>query len=161
MNVRDEEFMRLALEEAKIANEIDEVPVGAVVVKDGIVIACGHNMREHTNRCNAHAEMLAILNANEVLDTWNLKGCTLYVTLEPCLMCMGAIVHARLDRIVYGASDPKAGAVESILNVNELTQLNHHPEITTGVLQEECSTILKNFFKKKREEKKRQKALEK
>ena len=153
----DEKWMRLAIEEAKRAEELDEVPVGAVIVKDDQVVARAHNLKETSQMANAHAEMLAICRANEALGTWNLKDCDLYVTLEPCMMCMGAIVHARLRRVIYGTKDPKAGMVESVLDVNAIKQLNHHPELTSNVLQEECSALLTEFFRKKRALKKAEK----
>lgn len=154
---KDVYYMQQALAQARLAYELDEVPVGALIVKDDQVIACAHNLKETSNFANAHAEMLAICKANEVLKTWNLQDCELYVTLEPCMMCMGAIVHARIKRVIYGTSDPKAGMVDSNFQIEDCTSVNHHPEITRNVCQEECSAILKQFFREKRRLKKLEK----
>lgn len=144
-------FMREALKEAEKAPEFDEVPVGAVIVADGEIIARAHNMRETAQDATAHAELMAIRRACEVLKSWRLTGCTLYVTLEPCPMCAGAIVLSRLDRVVFGAYDPKAGACGSLMNIPEDGRFNHRPEMVPGVLAEECGMALKDFFKKKRQ----------
>lgn len=145
--------MKEALKEAKKAQKKDEVPVGAVVVKDGRIIARSHNLREHKKDPSAHAEFMAIQKASKKLKGWRLIGCTLYVTLEPCPMCAGAIINARLPRLVFGASDKKAGAFGSLYDLNE-GKLNHTLSITSGVLSDECSTILKDYFKQKRSKKK-------
>jgi len=147
----DEMFMKLALSEAKKAETKDEVPVGAVIVKDDIIIAKAHNMRESTKDATAHAELLAIRKACEALDSWRLIGCEMYVTLEPCLMCSGAILLSRIDKLFIGTMDPKSGAVGSVIDVFRDYWFHHKCEVKTGILQDECSMILKTFFKKKRE----------
>ncbi|HHW01834.1 MAG TPA: nucleoside deaminase [Thermoanaerobacterales bacterium] len=147
----DVAFMQEALKEAEEALEYDEVPVGALIVMGGKVVARAHNMRETSQDATAHAELLAIRKACEALKTWRLVGCTLYVTLEPCPMCAGAIVLSRLDRVVFGASDPKAGACGSLMNIPGDDRFNHRPEIVPGVLAEECARILKDFFMQKRQ----------
>src|SRR5258706_11571198 len=129
-----EAFMRMAYHEALAALEEDEVPVGAVIVHDGRVVAAAHNQREQLRDPTAHAEMIAITQAAEALGSWRLEGCTLYVTLEPCPMCAGAIVQARIPRLVYGATDPKAGAVRSLFEVLGDKRLNHQAEVIAGVL---------------------------
>lgn len=139
-----------ALKEARKAFDIDEVPVGAVIVKDGSIIARAYNTREMSQDATAHAEILAIKKACEAMGSWRLIGCTLYVTLEPCPMCAGAIILARLDRVVFGAWDPKAGAAGSVVNLFEVERFNHHPEVISGVLAEECGALLKEFFRQKR-----------
>lgn len=147
--------MRLALEEAKKAKAIDEVPIGAVIVKDGEVIASGFNMKEHLNQANAHAEFLAMMEAEKKLNTWCLDECDLYVTLEPCMMCTGMLQQSRIRRLYYGTSDPKGGTVESLVHIKSIPRLNVYPkEIYTGILQDECAQILKDFFREKREQKK-------
>ena len=146
----DEKFMTLALKEAKKAAAADEVPVGAVVVKEGVVIARAHNEKEKRNCAVYHAEILAISRAAKKLGNWWLEGCTLYVTLEPCLMCAGAIVNSRLDRVVFGATDPRFGFLGTLADPTRDFPLNHSFEKTTGVLGEECSAILTEFFRKKR-----------
>ncbi len=142
----DEGFMRLALEQAQIAHRAGEVPVGAVVVKDGQVVATGHNVCISHSDPTGHAEIVAIRAAAAAVDNYRLEGCTLYVTLEPCAMCAGALLHARLGRIVYGAADPKAGACGSVVDLFKLPQLNHHTEVTAGVLAPECAAELSSFF---------------
>ena len=144
-------FMRLALEEARMAGEKGEVPVGAVIVKRGTVIATGQNRREETGNALAHAECVAIENACKVLGDWHLTGCTLYVTLEPCPMCAGAIVNSRIDRVVYGAKDQAFGCVGSKINLFAM-DFNHTPKVTTSVLEEECTALLTRFFQEKRGE---------
>lgn len=146
-------FMRLALEQAQAAGAAGEVPVGAVVVKAGRVIATGRNAPIAAHDPSAHAEMVALRNAAQALGNYRLDGCTLYVTLEPCAMCSGAILHARLDRVVFGAMDPKTGAAGSVLNLFSLAQLNHHTRVHGGVLADEASTLLQAFFQRKRSEK--------
>jgi tRNA(adenine34) deaminase len=146
----DESFMRLALREAERAFEAEEVPVGAVIVHAGKVIGKGFNQREKLEDPTAHAEMLAITAAAQALGDWRLEDCTLYVTLEPCPMCAGAIVNARVKRVVFGASDPKAGACGSLMNVVQDARLNHRVELVAGVLAEETGAILKQFFRTRR-----------
>ncbi len=143
---RDEAFMREALEEARQAVDVGEVPVGAVMVHRGQVIARGHNRRQLDGDPTAHAEILVMRDASEALGQWRLEDCTLYVTLEPCFMCAGATVNGRLPRLVFGAMDPKAGAVGSLANVPGDKRLNHRPEVRGGVLAEECGRILTEFF---------------
>ncbi len=147
----DERFMREALLEARAAVAHGDVPVGAVVVREGVVIGRGHNRREADGDPTAHAEILAIREAAERVGTWYLDGCDLYVTLEPCPMCAGACVLARLHRIIYGATDPKAGACGSVLDVAGETRLNHQPVVLSGLLSEEASALLKAFFRALRE----------
>lgn len=147
----DKDYMRLALDEAKIAYDMGEVPIGAVVVDtDGNVVATGYNLRESRNDATAHAEMEAIRKACEKLGRWRLAGCTLYVTIEPCPMCAGALVNSRMERLVYGSPDSKAGAVESLFNVVNCQSLNHRMEVKAGVLAEECRNMMKEFFKMRR-----------
>ena len=142
--------MRLALAEAEAAVLHDDVPVGAVAVCGGRVVGRAHNQRELLNDPTAHAEVLAITQAAEALGRWRLSGVTLYATLEPCVMCAGAMVLARIDRLVYGASDPKAGAVESLYHILSDGRLNHRPPCQRGVLGEECGALLREFFRKRR-----------
>jgi len=142
----------LALEEARRAVEDGEVPIGAVVVYDGEIIARAHNLREGLQDPAAHAEMLAVREAARKLGRWRLKGTTLYATLEPCAMCAGALVLARIDRLVYGCEDPKAGACGSVLDIVREPRLNHRMEVMRGVLQEECQAVLKDFFANRRGE---------
>lgn len=145
-------FMRLALREAEAAAAEDEVPIGAIVVREGQVIAAAHNQREQLRDPTAHAEMIAITQAAGALGSWRLDGCTLYVTLEPCPMCAGAIVLARLPCVVFGATDPKAGAVTTLYQLLNDSRLNHRSEVISGVLAEPCGQILSRFFEKKRRE---------
>ncbi|GAB6166695.1 tRNA adenosine(34) deaminase TadA [Thermostilla marina] len=145
-------FMRLALKQAKAAFEADEVPVGAVIVHQGRVIAAAHNQREQLRDPTAHAEMIAITQAAESLGSWRLDDCILYVTLEPCPMCAGAIVQARIPTVVYGAADPKAGAVQSLYSLLTDQRLNHRCEVVPGVEAEACGAILTEFFRRKRAE---------
>jgi tRNA(adenine34) deaminase len=151
-----DEFMRLALGEAEAALAEDEVPVGAVVVHESPsgsgrrVIASAHNQREQLRDPTAHAEMIAITQAAQVMGSWRLDDCTLYVTLEPCAMCAGAIVLARLPRVVYGATDPKAGAVASLYRLLGDSRLNHRADVTAGILADSCGDILSRFFAAKR-----------
>ncbi|MDE6565433.1 MAG: tRNA adenosine(34) deaminase TadA, partial [Clostridia bacterium] len=152
--MQDEYFMLKALEQAKLASSYDEVPVGAVIVKNDEIIAVGSNFKERENCAVFHAEVVAIINACKKLDNWYLDGCTMYVTLEPCPMCCGAIINSRIDRLVYGAQDIKSGGVTSLYNILNDGKLNHKVDIQGGVLESECSSILTDFFKKKREEKK-------
>jgi tRNA(adenine34) deaminase len=145
-----EKFMKIALQEAKIAYMLDEVPVGAVVVKDGEVIAKGHNLRETLKSATAHAEIIAINNACTRLNGWRLFGCDIYVTLEPCPMCAGALINSRLDRVIFGAMDHKRGACGSIYNITGDSRLNHRLEVIGGVCEEECRELLQKFFSVKR-----------
>lgn len=145
----DERYMRLALEEARRSLLTGDVPVGAVLVCGKQVIARGRNRREETGDATAHAEMEAIRSASLALSSWRLTGCTLYVTLEPCPMCAGACVNARIDRVVYGARDEKAGCVGSVIQLFAL-DFNHAPRVTPGVLEEECGALLQQFFEQRR-----------
>jgi len=146
----DPRFMQLALEQAQHAWRLGEVPVGAVVVKDGIVIATGFNQPIGRHDPTAHAEIVALRGAAEKLGNYRLPGCELYVTLEPCVMCSGAMMHARLARVIYAARDPKTGAAGSVLNLFEHDSLNHHTEVAGGVLAEEASAMLRAFFAERR-----------
>lgn len=145
MIYEDEAFMREALRLAEKAAAAGDVPVGAVIVKDGNIIARGYNQREAGHSATAHAELSAIEAACHAAGSWRLHGCTLYVTLEPCPMCAGAIINARLDRVVYGAKDEKAGACGSVVNLFEMG-FNHRPILKSGILEEECGTVLSRFF---------------
>lgn len=142
--------MRQAYEQAQAALAADEVPVGAVIVRGGQVIAAAHNGREQLRDPTAHAEMVAITQAAATLDSWRLEGCTLYVTLEPCPMCAGAILQARIETVVYGADDPKAGAAKSLYELLTDARLNHRAEVISGVMAEPCGQILTDFFAAKR-----------
>lgn len=146
----DEKYMRIALKEAQNAVILDEVPVGAVIVKDGKILAKGHNLREKSNDPTSHAEINAIRKACKKLNSWRLEGATIYVTVEPCSMCAGTLLQCRIGRIVYGASDPKGGAIESSLELFKAKNINHHPEIIGGVLREECASLISGYFKSKR-----------
>ena len=146
----DEEYMAEALREARLALDADEVPVGAVIVHNGQVAARAHNQRELLRDPTAHAEMIAITQAAEHVGNWRLENCTMYVTLEPCAMCAGAIVLARIPRLVFGAADPKAGAVGSVYDIPRDPRLNHTVDVTPGVLEQECAEILSEFFSEKR-----------
>jgi tRNA(adenine34) deaminase len=150
----DAHFMQLALTQAKAAAAAGEVPVGAVVVKNGQVVASAHNAPLGQTDPTAHAEINALRLAAKALGNYRLEGCTLYVTLEPCAMCSGAAMHARLARVVFGASEPKTGAAGSVLNLFDHAQLNHHTEIDGGVLASECATQLQVFFEKRRSQQK-------
>ena len=143
-------FMKEALKEAKKAELIDEVPIGCVIVKDDKIIARGHNVRETKKTPLGHAEIIAISKVSKKLNAWRLQDCDIYITLEPCIMCSGAIIQSRIRHIYYGAKDPKGGAIESSINVLEAKNINHHPEITSGILEEECSNIISEYFKRKR-----------
>lgn len=140
--------MKLAYKEALKAYNHDEVPVGCVIVKDNKVIARAFNKRECSQDVSAHAELLAIKKASKKLGTWRLEGCTLYSTLEPCIMCSGAIISSRIDKVVFGAKDNKWKSLTNLLN--EPTELNHKPKVTSGVLLEECTTLIQQYFKDKR-----------
>jgi tRNA(adenine34) deaminase len=147
---RDEYFMRLAIREATRALEHDDVPIGAVVIKDGEVVGSGHNERELRADPTAHAEMIALREAARTLGTWRVLDSVMYVTLEPCAMCAGAIVLSRIPRVVFGAWDPKAGAAGSVLDVLDTPQLNHRPQVQGGLLDEDCADLLRAFFADRR-----------
>ena len=149
-NLLDNKFMAEALKEAEKSANFDEVPVGAVIVKDDKIIARGHNLRESKNDPTAHAEIVAIRKACKKLKSWRLEGCTIYVTIEPCSMCAGTLLWTRIKRIVYGAKDIKGGALGSSYNLFEVKNINHHPEIEGGILEEKCSTLMTSFFRNKR-----------
>jgi tRNA(adenine34) deaminase len=146
----DSEFMQLALDQARHAWTLGEVPVGAVVVKDGEVIAVGYNQPIGRHDPTAHAEIVALRAAAEKIGNYRLPGCELYVTLEPCVMCSGAMMHARLARVVYAAQDPKTGAAGSVVNLFAQEQLNHHTEVLGGVMADEASAMLRGFFAERR-----------
>lgn len=145
-------YMQMALQQAEQAARCDEVPVGAVIVREGSIIAAAHNQREMLRDPTAHAEMIAITQAAEAVGGWRLEDCILYVTLEPCPMCAGAILQARIPVVVYGALDPKAGAVTSLFEMLNDTRLNHRCEVVSGVLQDRCGQILTEFFRQRRAE---------
>lgn len=144
------EFMEQALAEAEKAYQLDEVPIGAVIVKDGIIIGRGHNLRERDKDPTLHAEMIAIRQASAAIGGWRLIDCDLYVTIEPCPMCAGAIMQARIQRVIFGARDPKAGCAGSLYNLLEDQRFNHRVEVIEGILEDSCSGIMKNYFKQKR-----------
>lgn len=154
-STQDAEYMQLAIEQAKIAESYDEVPIGAVVVYEGEVIARGYNRRELDEDPAGHAEFIALKKASEKLGHWRLSGCTVYVTLEPCLMCAGLMYQSRIDRCVYGARDPKAGALGTLYQINADERLNHRFEVTAGVLEDECAGLLSGFFAKLRARRKK------
>lgn len=157
--MRDEEkFMKEAIWQAKKAYALREVPIGCVIVYEGKIIARGYNRRNTDKNTTSHAEINAIRKASKKLGDWRLEGCTLYVTLEPCQMCAGAIVQARIDKVVIGSMNPKAGCAGSVLNLLEMDGFNHKVEVERGVLEEECSTMLSGFFKELRMEKAKAKA---
>ena len=147
---QDVKFMLLALKEAKKALLIDEVPVGCVIVYNNKVVARGYNKREKEQEATSHAEINAIRKASKKINNWRLCDMDLYVTVEPCIMCAGAIMWSRFRRVIYGAKDPKGGALGTSINIFDTPNINHHPEIIGGVLEEECSSIIKNYFKEKR-----------
>ena len=146
----DERYMQLAIEQAGIAEENGDVPIGAVIVHENQIIGKAYNQREQLADPTAHAEIIALTQAAAALETWRLNGCTIYVTLEPCPMCAGALVLARLERLVYGCGDPKAGACGSLYNIVYDERLNHRLKITSGVLAGQCSQLLQNFFQRRR-----------
>lgn len=160
--IDDTKYMQLALAEARKAAALGEIPIGAVLVDiaGGDVIAAAHNMRETWNDATAHAEIIVIREACARLKRWRLSGCALYVTVEPCPMCSGAIVNSRVDRVVYGCPDSKAGGAESIFNIITNPNLNHCAEVVSGVCELECAEVMKNFFKRRREENKARKKQE-
>jgi tRNA(adenine34) deaminase len=151
---RDEYFMKEAILEAKKAEELNEVPIGAVIVLDGEIISRAHNLRESNQSAVAHAELIAIDQACKEIGSWRLEGATLYVTLEPCPMCSGALILSRVKRVVYGASDPKGGCAGTFMNLLQDERFNHQSEVTKGILEEECSQMLSLFFRELRRRKK-------
>jgi tRNA(adenine34) deaminase len=153
-NEQDQRFMRVAIDQAEIARENGDVPVGAVIVHEGRLIAKAYNQREQLNDPTAHAEIIALTQAAEAVGNWHLDDCTIYVTLEPCAMCAGALVLARMDRLVYGCQDPKAGACGSLYNIVQDERLNHRLEVTSGVMEDECRRQLQEFFAHRRQENK-------
>lgn len=148
-------YMQAAIAEAKLAAEMLEVPIGAVVVYGDEIIGRGHNLRETTHSPTAHAEMLAIEQAAQHLGDWRLEGCRLYVTLEPCPMCAGAILLSRIEHLIFGTSDPKAGCVGTMMNLLQDRRFNHQSKVTSGVLQQECASLLQDFFRQLRQQKKK------
>lgn len=153
----DRGYMQLALAEARKAAELGEIPIGAVLVYGGEVVAAAHNMRETWRDATAHAEVIVIRKACSRLNRWRLSGCSLYVTVEPCPMCSGAIVNSRIDRVIYGCPDSKAGGAESIFNIITNPNLNHCAEVVSGVCEEECAQVMKDFFRRRRLENKAKK----
>ncbi len=153
-NEEDQRYMRVAIDQAEIARENGDVPVGAVIVHKGQLIAKAYNQRQQLNDPTAHAEIIALTQAAEAVGSWRLDGCTIYVTLEPCAMCAGALVLARIDRLVYGCEDPKAGACGSLYNIIQDERLNHRLEVKSGVLEDECRRQLQEFFAHRRQENK-------
>ena len=151
---KDQQYLRAAITAAKIAEENGDVPIGAVIVYQNNIIARAYNQREQLQDPTAHAEIIALTQAAAALENWHLHGCTMYVTLEPCPMCAGALVLSRMDRLVYGCDDPKAGACKTLYNIVQDDRLNHRLEVTTGVLQEQCRRQLQEFFAKRRTENK-------
>ena len=155
MEAKNKEFfMKEALKEAKKAYKKEEIPVGAVIVKNGEIIAKAHNLRESKCSSISHAEILAIEKANKKLNAWRLENCEMYITLEPCMMCMGAIINSRIKKIYIGTMDPKTGSCKSVINIDNY-KFNHVVEVETGILKEECEYILKEFFKMLRQKKRR------
>jgi tRNA(adenine34) deaminase len=148
----DEQYMRIAIAQAQIAEENGDVPIGAVIVHSSKIIAKAYNQREQLQDPTAHAEIIALTQAAAALENWHLNDCTIYVTLEPCCMCAGALVLSRIDRLVYGCDDPKTGAVKSLYNIVQDKRLNHQVEVVSGVLADECGALLTEFFKKRRAE---------
>ena len=158
---QDEKYMKAAIRQARKAYALDEVPIGCVIVQDDKIIARGDNRRNTEGNTLAHAELTAIRKASRKTGDWRLEDCTMYVTLEPCQMCSGAIVQSRMTRVVVGCMNPKAGCAGSILNLLDMPEFNHQVELTTGVMEEECSQMMKSFFKELREARKKKKQLEK
>lgn len=152
-----EDYMRLAIGEANKAAEIGEVPIGAIIVLEDRIIAQAYNLREKTQLASAHAEFIAIQQANEAIGSWRLEKCTLYVTLEPCPMCAGAILQSRIPKVVFGAKDPKAGCTGTLMNLLQDKRFNHRSEVIGGVLESECGTLITKFFQDLRLKKKRHK----
>ncbi|MEG1394541.1 MAG: nucleoside deaminase [Clostridia bacterium] len=153
MQTLQEKFMSAAIAQAKLGEKYDEVPVGAVIVRDGKIIARGRNHKEEKGCANFHAEMVAIEKACKKLGDWRLNECEMYVTLEPCPMCAGAIINARVGKVFFGAFDQKAGCCGSVYNLGANNEFNHKPEVLGGILQDECATLLSEYFKKKRTKK--------
>ncbi len=147
----DIDYMEMALKEAKTAASEDEVPVGCLIVLDGEILSSSHNKKEAMQDPTGHAEIIAIRKATKKLGTWHLDGCIMYVTLEPCIMCVGAIIQSRINKVVFGTSDPKGGALISNIKIQDVKDLNHYPEILPFVLKEESSKVLKDYFKTKRQ----------
>jgi tRNA(adenine34) deaminase len=150
----DEHYMRVAIESARVAWDNGDVPIGAVIVFEDRIIAKAYNQREQLQDPTAHAEIIALTQGAAALGNWHLNGCTMYVTLEPCCMCAGALVLSRMDRLVYGCDDAKTGAVKSLYNIVGDKRLNHQVEVTSGVLEEQCSELLSEFFARRRQENK-------
>jgi tRNA(adenine34) deaminase len=150
---KDQQYMRMAVEAAKVAEDNGDVPIGAVIVQCERVIGRAYNQREQLQDPTAHAEIIALTQAAAALENWHLNGCTMYVTLEPCPMCAGALVLSRMDRLVYGCDDPKAGSCGTLYNIVADGRLNHRLQVTAGVLEKECARQLQEFFKKRRNEK--------
>ncbi len=153
-NKQDERYMQMALEQARIAEENGDVPIGAIIVGENGIIGKAYNQREQLQDPTAHAEIIALTQAAAAMENWHLNGCTIYVTLEPCPMCAGALVLSRMDRLVYGCDDPKAGACRSLYNIVQDERLNHRLEVTSGILAEQCREQLQGFFVKRRIENK-------
>ena len=149
-NKEDQLYMKVAIEQAQIAEENGDVPIGVVVVYQNQIIGRAYNQREQLQDPTAHAEIIALTQAAAFIESWRLHGCTMYVTLEPCTMCAGALVLARIDRLIYGCDDPKTGAVKSLYNIVTDERLNHIINVTSGVLAEECSDLLQHFFRRRR-----------
>lgn len=158
--MKDEEYMELALLQAEAGAQIGEIPIGAVLVYEGEIIASAHNLREANHDATAHAEMLVIREACAKLGRWRLNGCSLYVTVEPCPMCSGGIVNSRIDKVVYGCPDIKAGGAESIFNIITNPNLNHTAEVRSGVCEEKCADVMKRFFQRRRKENKAKKQIQ-
>lgn len=155
MKDTDEKYMKEALKQAKKAYALEETPIGCVIVHEGKIIGRGYNRRNTDKNPLAHAEITAIRKASKKLGDWRLEGCTLYVTLEPCQMCAGAIIQSRMDRVVIGCMNPKAGCAGSVLNLLQVDRFNHQADVTRGVLEEKCSELMKSFFRELREKKKK------
>ena len=155
MKDTDEKYMKEALKQAKKAYALEETPIGCVIVHEGKIISRGYNRRHTDKNPLAHAEITAIRKASKKLGDWRLEGCTLYVTLEPCQMCAGAIIQSRMDRVVIGCMNPKAGCAGSVLNLLQVDRFNHQADVTRGVLEEKCSELMKSFFRELREKKKK------
>ena len=145
-NNEEQRYMKMAIEQAKIAEENGDVPIGAIIVYQNQIIGKAYNQRQQLKDPTAHAEIIVLTQAAAYLDSWHLNGCTMYVTLEPCPMCAGALVLSRMDRLVYGCTDPKTGAVKSLYNIVQDERLNHRLEVTSGVLEDECTKLLQDFF---------------
>ena len=158
---QDEKYMKQAIKQARKAEALEEVPIGCIITYEGKVIARGYNRRNTDKNTLAHAEISAIKKASKWMGDWRLEGCTMYVTLEPCQMCAGALVQSRISKVVIGSMNPKAGCGGSVINLLQMSQFNHQVDVERGVLEEECSEMLSNFFKELREKKKQEKLLKK